>query len=563
DGNGEPIAANDTLAARPPSNAPPVRNLPPVRVPPPVDARPHNGNGPNGNAPSGDNRPTKPAGADDETDEDELIESALSHNFLVFTAAPSWLTSIVVHAIALLILALVTYKINLPNAANMLTVMKSGNEKEVESFIEDQLETLQFEDIPPTDVLPEINADTIADIPMISSADDLTAPPLSVQLSEIGLNSAPMNDLLSDSGVIGGKGLEGRGAAARARLVRTGGGTPESEAAVTDALKWFVKHQNGDGSWSLDHRTGPCQGRCGDPGSKAPSLNGATALSLLPFLGSGHTHMDGEYSKTVEYGLAFLIRNMEVHGDRGSLVDEGNYYSHGLATIVLCEAYAMTHDQKLARPAQMAINEIVWAQDPVGGGWRYRARQPGDTSVVGWQLMALKSGHMAYLNVPPSTVKMASRFLDSVQEDYGARYGYTSPARNRPSTTSVGLLCRMYLGWKQDHPGLQNGIEYLAKSGPSENDMYYNYYATQVLRHNGGPVWDEWNQKMREFLVKTQEKDSHRKGSWVFVGGSGAHANGAGGRLYCTALSAMILEVYYRYMPIYQQQAAEEEFPLD
>lgn len=63
-------------------------------------------------------------------------------------------------------------------------------------------------------------------------------------------------------------------------------------------------------------------------------------------------------------------------------------YSHGIASIVLCEAYAMTHDKGLYTPAQQAINFICYAQDPIGGGWRYSPRQKGDTSVVGWQIMA-------------------------------------------------------------------------------------------------------------------------------------------------------------------------------
>ena len=33
----------------------------------------------------------------------------------------------------------------------------------------------------------------------------------------------------------------------------------------------------------------------------------------------------------------------------------------------------------------------------------------------------------------------------------------------------------------------------------------------------------------------------------------------AGGRLYCTALAAMTLEVYYRYMPLYRPQAHQGE----
>ena len=234
-------------------------------------------------------------------------------------------------------------------------------------------------------------------------------------------------------------------------------------------------------------------------------------------------------------------------------------YSHGLAAITLCEAYAMTQDRELMQPAQLSINHIVYAQDPVGGGWRYQPRQPGDTSAVGWQLMALKSGHMAYLQVPPVTVQGAMRFLDSVQSDSGAKYGYTSPGAG-PATTAVGLLCRMYLGWKKDNGALHRGVEFLSKRGPSPNNMYYNYYATQVMRHFEGEMWENWNTPMRDSLVKSQIKKGHEEGSWHM--GRGDHGSERGGRLYCTSMATMILEVYYRHLPIYGKQAAEEDFPL-
>ena len=233
-------------------------------------------------------------------------------------------------------------------------------------------------------------------------------------------------------------------------------------------------------------------------------------------------------------------------------------YSHGLAAITLCEAYAMTNDRDLMMPAQAALNFIVYAQDPIGGGWRYSPRTPGDTSVVGWQVMALKSGHLAYLNVPKGTVLGAIKFLDTVQMNSGAYYGYTTPAK-RSTTTAVGLLCRMYLGWKREHGALQEGVEYLAQTGPDPHNMYYNYYATQVMRQVGGERWDEWNSKMRDPLVAAQEKAGPAQGSWFFAGGHGADR---GGRLYNTSLSTMILEVYYRHMPIYQDQATTEDFPL-
>jgi hypothetical protein len=234
-------------------------------------------------------------------------------------------------------------------------------------------------------------------------------------------------------------------------------------------------------------------------------------------------------------------------------------YSHGLASIALCEAYAMTNDRKLLAPAQAALNFIVFAQDPIGGGWRYQPQQPGDTSVVGWQLMALKSGHMAYLRVPPQTVMMANRFLDSVQAEGGAKYGYSFPA-GQPSTTAVGLLCRMYLGWKKDNAALQRGVEFLGSVGPDRTDMYYNYYATQVMRHWGDEPWEKWNSVLRDQLTNSQAKEGHKRGSWDVIGGG--HANDRGGRLYFTSMATMILEVYYRHMPIYGKQASEEDFPL-
>ena len=152
---------------------------------------------------------------------------------------------------------------------------------------------------------------------------------------------------------------------------------------------------------------------------------------------------------------------------------------------------------------QAAVNFIVFAQDPLGGGWRYDPQTPGDTSVVGWQLMALKSAQMAYLRVPPATMRKAGYFLDHVQSDCGAVYGYQRPESRRPATTAIGLLCRMYLGWKQDHEVLQRGVQMLGQLGPSTdkskgmtNNMYYNYYATQVMHHIGGYPWQRWNSVM-------------------------------------------------------------------
>ncbi len=129
--------------------------------------------------------------------------------------------------------------------------------------------------------------------------------------------------------------------------------------------------------------------------------------------------------------------------------------------------------------------------------------------------------------------------------------------------TAVGLLCRNYLGTKKGDPGLRMGVEWLASQGPSPGDMYFNYYSSMVMYQNDGPkgpLWDGWNRVMRDQLINTQVKNGKDRGSWHFSGNHGDD----GGRLYNTALSAMTLEVYYRYMPVYQQgNIDKDDFPLE
>jgi len=118
----------------------------------------------------------------------------------------------------------------------------------------------------------------------------------------------------------------------------------------------------------------------------------------------------------------------------------------------------------------------------------------------------------------------------------------------------------MYLGWKKEEPALERGVQWLSARGPSKSDFYYNYYATQVMRQFGGEYWPKWNKVLRDQLVNSQVQSGHMAGSWDVP--AGGHANDRGGRLYVTAMATMILEVYYRHMPIYGKEASEEDFPL-
>ena len=123
--------------------------------------------------------------------------------------------------------------------------------------------------------------------------------------------------------------------------------------------------------------------------------------------------------------------------------------------------------------------------------------------------------------------------------------------------TAEALLCRQYLGWPADHPGLRFGSSFLVRNylpRKEEPNIYYWYYATQVMHHMGGRRWETWNAAMRDTLVEMQETEGHQAGSWSPVGGAiGTHDTDVGGRLYMTALATCTLEVYYRHLPIYRE----------
>lgn len=351
-------------------------------------------------------------------------------------------------------------------------------------------------------------------------------------------------------------GIEGRAVQRRRDVALARGGTVASEAAVERALAWLAEHQMPNGSWSLVHDRGPCQGRCGNPGSPQRFEPAATGLSLLAFLGAGYTHREGKYRDTVRKGIYYLLQVMEETPLGGSFLyqcDRG-MYNHGIAAFALCEAYQMTHDPDLQKAAQAAINYSIAAQH-YHGSWGYLPQQPGDLTISGWHIMALKSAQAAELAIADTTIMRLGHFLDSQQDDDPVFYGYRERGKNRVCT-SIGNLVRLFLGRSPSDPLALQAADYIQRQGPSYDDIYFNYYATLLLFHMGGGHWEQWNPRMRDFLISTQATRGHEAGSWYFDN----HFGSQGGRLYTTAMATMTLEIYYRYSPLYQQ--TDEDFRL-
>jgi hypothetical protein len=337
--------------------------------------------------------------------------------------------------------------------------------------------------------------------------------------------------------------FDGRTGALREKLLAAEGGTQESEAAVVRGLIWLARHQQGNGRWKLDGPF-PDKGNAND--------EAATGLGLLPFLGAGKTHKldsNNTYKMVVDKGLRHLLSIQ----DKRTGAFSRDMYAHALCAMAISEAYGMTQDAELKKPAQMALNFIVAAQH-AGGGWRYAPGQDGDTSVTGWQVMALKTGLAAGLDVPARTFRKAQDYLYAVVDEKTEGYGYTD-GRPTKSMTAVALLCRQFLqGWSSANPRLIKGVDnYIKANPPKENikDVYYYYYAAQVMHHYGGDDWKNWNKANRDLLINTQDKDPKRPeafGSWTPAGDQWGVT---GGRLMVTSLNILSLEVYYRHPPLY------------
>lgn len=509
--------------------------------------------------------PADPSGGADESGDSS--ESSGYSRYLLFNLMPSWLVSFLLHVVLILVLALVV--LTRPTQPPIAFEVSDVQGEQLESLDVDlsslDMSSSAVEVEPlnePEPVMPEL--------PMPELEPTTVMPDLTSELTS-SINPADISKSAS-----GGE-MAGRSGDMQAAMAKKYGATTESEQSVDLALEWLAKHQSPDGSWCFDHTIGPGDRSRKDPGSSryANSLAASTGMALLPFLGKGHTQHVGQYRENVARGLAFLQRIGEQTPNGLSFWEyEGSMYGHGLATIAICEAYAMTDDQSLRPVAEQAIRFIEYAQNTQNGGWRYDIREPGDTSVVGWQVMALKSAKMGKIEIEERTWKMVKKFLDSVSRDYGAFYGYMEPPGGNlglhKSRTAIGLLCRMYMGWEKERSGLVEGVTWLSEYGPSLGtrtnptgaNMYYNYYATQVLKHYGGEMWTRWNNEMRDFLVQAQDTEGAERGSWYFTRSDDLGPE-AGGRLYCTCMAAMTLEVYYRFLPLYEDDVMDEPFPLD
>jgi hypothetical protein len=340
------------------------------------------------------------------------------------------------------------------------------------------------------------------------------------------------------------------------------GATPQSEAAVKAALAWLAANQSAGGRWDA-RRLGAGGARARDGqdryGAGSTADTGITGLALLSFLAAGHTHVQGDHQTTVRRGLEFLMTMQDGEGNVGASTNMyEKMYCHAMATCALSEAYAMSRDERLAPAVRQAIRFSLATQDRASGGWRYAAGQEGDTSQLGWQVMALKSAQLAGLDMPDATRAGIERFLKTVAGGRDRGLAYYQPNRKIPSRsmTAEALVCRQFLEIPDTPAALAEASEELLREVPGAGvtNHYYWYYGTLSLYQLQGEAWQRWNESLQRSLLNAQRTDGAMSGSWD----PDPIWGGCGGRVYSTALATLCLEVYYRFLPLYAGAAQRQ-----
>ena len=370
-----------------------------------------------------------------------------------------------------------------------------------------------------------------------------------------------------------------------ARALRDGASL-QSEQAVERALDWLARHQDADGRWNAGtvKRDGVsvsgeenftmhcppgeiCFGEC----HYAEADSAITGLALLAFLGAGRSESDGEYAETVRKGVDFLLSIQKDDGDlRGSSKAVG-MYCHAMASLALCEAYALGRDPRLRDPVRRAVAFLVRSRAGDGIGWRYLPGDPrgGDTSILGWVVMVLKSAKEVGVEIDDDSRSSALKWLDKVASGSSsglARYRHSGVearddyVRVTPTMTAEAWLCRQFLGAGGPSAASDEAAAFLLKHPPSQAtyNLYYYYYATLSMFQRGGVDWARWNVLVRDDLVRRQKVRGHQAGSWE---PDDSPYGAYGGRIYCTALATLTLEVYYRYLRL-QNPVEQPDAPV-
>ena len=439
-------------------------------------------------------------------------------------SVPSWGLSVILHALLILILAIMIRWSQQGAAQTMIaSTMVDTQLGEVTSLVDakqagDPFTTTNTPDPPSIGLEAEPQLKMVG-TPELRSLNQFTpafAGPS--PLSDVK-NATMVGMTFPEVGARVTAPFSGRQGLTRAKLVRREGGTAKSEKSVEDGIEWLVRHQRADGSWALNYHE-QCQGNVCSFNPVMESNTAATGLALLPLLGSGYIHtVKSRHQESVRRGISWLVDHQQ---------DDGNLfigppgmawmYSHAIGTMALCEAYGLSQDPRLKQPAQVPSDSSSTRRTPPPvAGVIPPARRATRRSSVG--------------RCSPSAAAMAR---DPDPQGYPqVVLAVSRPGRDRSFPHDLCLHARPGRGIARHDrrgpaepaaPGLAPNFPPLVKcasqiavdlDSSNQRNIYYWYYATQLLHNMKNKDWEKWNLKVREGLIGMQVKDGTcANGSW-------------------------------------------------
>ncbi|MHC4914006.1 MAG: prenyltransferase/squalene oxidase repeat-containing protein [Planctomycetota bacterium] len=474
-------------------------------------------------------------------------------------ALPWWVISAVVHAVIFLLATLLT--VAMPPAQVDEVVISTDVARQEEQKYDEKLQRDIFKQH------AEIRHETQVEKPVLVHEETEVSDHFETDNDMEAQTARGQEDAISDiplggTGVtgsmgVGGGGMAGcfgyRGGGGRKRAVARFGGSKATESAVEAALRWLARHQEADGHWDTRKYE-----------ASRPGDVGVTGLALLAFLGAGYTEKSGRFADNVKRAQAWLMKQQNADGAIGRVGGSSRFtYGHAMGGLALAESYGMAKNPEVGKAAQKAVDYSLKVQQVPYSGWRYDpAARDSDTSVTGWYVMQLKSAKVAGLRVDGAGFQGATNWLDKVSTREGWS-GYTGKGRDT-CLTSVAMVCRQFMGVPNGDPILVAAAKHVSAYPPAWHtkrgipgrcdDFYYWYYGTLAMFQMGGENWTKWNGPMKKTLLGHQCKGgpmdgsvNDKDGSWDAEG----WIDKMGGRVYTTAVGALCLEVYYRYLPMY------------
>jgi hypothetical protein len=315
--------------------------------------------------------------------------------------------------------------------------------------------------------------------------------------------------------------------------------TAEAIRAVIKGLDYLSGIQADDGSWI----TG---------GGQAYPV-AMTGLAGTAFLAHGNSPTRGKYSKTVQGTVEYLVRCTTSTGlITGSSQDSGMpMHGHGFALLFLASVYGMITKESLRKQVGEAVRKAVKLTcegQSAAGGWTYIPGAGDEGSVTVTQVQALRAAHNAGFLVPRSVIEEAGNYLEKCKtREGGIQYSLSSPTGPR-LPISAAAVATLYNSGVFDAPIAVDCLKYVWDQFRASDDwnkggghaFYTHLYASQGFYMAGDAYWDVYFPKTRDQLIAMQGGN----GSW----------NGDGiGQVYGTAIGVIILQLPYKYLPVFQR----------